>query len=188
MKTPILLLLGMIVYGSVGFAAAHGDGHALEVPRVVFYQLINFSILFFGLYFLLRKKVATYFLLRSEQFAEAFSKAQRIKMEAQQRKLEIEERLSKLIASSDDSLKKAYADAEMMKKQMISEAEDIAKGLRREGEKSAFFEIEKARTLVKKKLINDAKDYAQKLMRTKLLAADQQRLNAEFVEKIQVHS
>jgi F-type H+-transporting ATPase subunit b len=164
---------------------AHGGHHGLEIPTAVTYQAINFLIYAGLLLYFLRHPVRNFFKTREEAYKQALIKAESARHEAEARKSDIQKRLHAFESSANESLQKAKADAEALKKQIQKEASDLADRLKAETQRSAALEIEKARNLLREEVLAQSILQAKKLLSDKIADGDQQRLQTEFVDKIQ---
>ena len=71
-----------------------------EIPREVYYQLLNFTIFVGLLFFFLRKKVVALFQEREANFKQALIKAEHARQAAENQKNMIKEKLQKLEAGA----------------------------------------------------------------------------------------
>ncbi len=180
----ILLLCPLLGWAeSGGHGESHGDG---GIPKVVFWQLLNFAIFVGLLFFLLRKNVISHFQKRREDFLSAVTKAQKIRHEAEERHSEIQTRLNRLKQEEGQNRQRAHEEAESYKRHLLQEATNIAKGV--EEESSRMVQVEKAKALakVREELIQESMKQAREKLSKSLENQDQDRLQSEFIEKIQV--
>mgnify|MGYP001619712768 CR=1 FL=1 len=185
-----LSLLFVLLAAELSFASevAHGDGHDVSIPFSVTLQAINFGLYAALLFFLLRKPVKSYFRDRETAFSQALVKAKQAKDEAEQKKREVQDRLTQLQSTADQSVREARAEAELLKTKIIAEAQDMAKRLREEAQRSAAIEIERAKTELREELLDQSVALSQKILKEKMAEPDQKRLQTEFVDKIGVRS
>ncbi len=156
------------------------------LPKDVIWQFVNFAIFIALLFFLLRKKVVAYFQEREANFKQALIKAEHARKEAEHQKSVIKEKLDKLEASAASDRALAQKDAEELKIKIITEAKELVANLKKETERSADSEIQRAKLELREELLNSAIEQAKKILKDKVNEPDQKRLQDEFVEKIQV--
>jgi F-type H+-transporting ATPase subunit b len=181
-----LSLLALLSFLPAASLAAGSGGPSDGIPVDVLYQAINFA-LFVGLgFFFLRKPVSSYFSSREQAFKQALVRAQAAREEAEQRKTEIQMRLSKLQATADDSIEKARAEAAELRSRIVLDAADLAKKLREDAEATANAEIERAKRELREDVLAQAVALSRKVLDEKMAEQDQKRLQTEFVDKIQV--
>jgi F-type H+-transporting ATPase subunit b len=153
-----------------------------EVPREVFYQLLNFTIFVGLLFFFLRKKVVALFHEREANFKQALIKAEHARQAAENQKNIIKEKLQKLESGAHTDLEKAKRDAEELKNKILAEAQEVIANLKKETERTAESEIQRAKLELREELLSGALAQAKQILKDKVNEPDQK----EFVEKIQV--
>ncbi len=156
------------------------------LPKEVIWQFVNFGLFVALLFFLLRKKVVAYFQEREASFKQALIRAEHARKEAEHQKNIIKEKLTKLEASAAADRAQAQKDAEELKFKIISEAKELVANLKKETERTAESEIQRAKLELRDELLNGAIEQAKKILKEKVNEPDQKRLQDEFVEKIQV--
>lgn len=180
-----LLVLGT----SVAFAAGgHGEHHAegpVEVPKVVLYQLINVIILFGGLTYFLKGMIVKFYAERKSGYLAAAQKSQAAREAAEKHFVDIKHKLDQLEASQDDSIARAKAEANDMRQSLIKDAQDAAARIKNEAEQTAKIEIQKAQTHLREQLLKDSLDAAKAVLSKDIGSVDHQKLQSEFVNKVQ---
>lgn len=178
-----LLALG----ASSAFAASgHGEhGGEVHVPKTVLYQAINVVILFVGLYYFLRVPVAKFYSDRKGNYLAAAKKSQAAREEAEKQFVDIKHKLTQLEATTDESISRAKAEAVDMKHALIKEAQEAAVRIKNEAEQTAKIEILKAQTHLREQLLKDSIEAAKTVLSKDIGSADHQKLQSEFVNKVQ---
>lgn len=183
------LFLFLLVFGtSAAFAAGgHGTDHGgpVEVPKVVLYQVINVLILFGGLFYFLKGAIVKFYAERKSGYLAAAEKSQASREQAEKQYLEIQHKLNQLQATQDDSVARAKAEAADMKQSLVKEAQEVAARIKREAEQTAKIEIQKAQTQLREQLLKDSLTAAKAVLSKDLGSADHQKLQNEFVNKVQ---
>jgi len=179
-----LLILGA---GAAFAASGHGEHEAgpVEVPRVVIYQLINVIILFGGLYYFVKDVVVKAFADRRAGYLAAAQKSQAAREEAEKQFVDIKHKLDQLENSQDESISRARAEANDMKQSLIKEAQEVAARIKNEAEQTAKIEIQKAQTHLREQLLKDSLEAAKAVLSKDIGSADHQKLQSEFVNKVQ---
>ncbi len=183
MKTFLIIstLVPSLVFAADG---AHGD-HG--VPwGLIGQQALNLSLLLILLTVLLRKKISQHFAERKVQYKQLIERAEEAKVAAEKSKREITERLQKLESNADNSIHKARSEAEELKKKIIAEAETLSARLEEEAKRTAEFELERAKLKLRNSLMEEAFKVARTNLESEVSSGEQQRLKAEFVDRIQV--
>ena len=179
----LLAVLLILLIPTHALAAGGGDG----IPwAVIGQQVFNLTIVIVGLTMLLRKKVSAHFKERKEQFAQLIEKAEEAKTAAEKNKREVTERLQQLKSTADGDLKKAKSEAEELKHKILEEAQSLSARLEEEAKRTAIFEVERAKLELRKALLEESFSIAEKQIQTELTADKQNKLQSEFVDKIQV--
>jgi F-type H+-transporting ATPase subunit b len=160
---------------------AHAEG---GLPTVVYLQAINFLLYAGLLVYLLRKPVREYFSGRKEKFNSALNKAAQAKNEAEAQKREVQTRIDELTRTSQAELARAKSEAAELQTRIMKEAEEISAHLKSEANRSATFEIERAKNELRESLLSQAVAFSSKLLKEKIAEGDQKRLQTEFVDKI----
>jgi F-type H+-transporting ATPase subunit b len=182
-----VLFATLFLFPVVLFAAEHGESHGLDAHQVktIIYQSINVSILFIGLIYFLRKPTREFFQTKRSAFVASAEKAQKMREEAEQQRLEIQVRLAKLQSTADESIARARAEAADYKNALIAEAKEVSKRIKKEAEETAALEVERAKNRLREQMIKEATLLATQQLETKLTNDDQRRLQGEFIENIQ---
>lgn len=178
----------LLVFGaSAAFAAGgHGDaGGEVHVPKSVLYQVINVAILFGGLYYFLKDAIVKFYKDRKASYLAAAQKSQAAREEAEKQFVEIKHKLDQLVATQDETVSRAKAEATDMKQALIKEAQEAAARIKYEAEQTAKIEIQKAQTHLREQLLRDSLEAAKVVLSKDIGSADHQKLQSEFVNKVQ---
>jgi F-type H+-transporting ATPase subunit b len=166
---------------------ASGGEHAeAGVPKVVLYQAINVVLVVILLTYLTRQKLRNHFEVRRENYIETLKKVERAKAEAEKKNREVKSRIEVLENTSAGSIARAQTEAKELQDKIISEAESLAKKIREEASRAAESEVRKAIESLREEVFKQSVEAAKSAMKQQIKAQDQERLQKEFVEKIQV--
>jgi len=185
MKKGLAFLL--VLGASCAFAAGgHGEhGGEVHVPKTVLYQAINVAILFGGLYYFLKGAIVKVYADRKAAYLAAAQKSQSAREEAEKQFADIKQKLTQLEASKEESLERAKAEAAEMKHALLKEAQETASRIKHEAEMTAKIEVQKAQAQLREQLLKDAVDTAKTVLSKDIGSADHQKLQSEFVNKVQ---
>lgn len=164
----------------------HGGAHEGGVPKVVFYQLINVLILLCGIYWGMRHKVSAFFVEKRKKFLEEQERARQSLVAAEKEHHEVKTRLDKLKNNRLDTISKAKADASDLHKQILADADAMAKRLHIEAELAAKIELQRAKNELREQLVKEAFELSKRDITSKATAEDQKRLQKEFISKVEV--
>ena len=183
-KQVYLCLTVSLVLLSEGALSA-GGASTHEIPwKTILFQAINLSVVLGGLGYLIAKKSGSYFRARSEQFLNLVKRAEVERQQAEQKLKEFEQRIKDLNTSSELTLKAAEEEAQKLQNALAAEAEQLSAQIRVEANRTAQFEVERAKKQLTASLLERAVAQAKENM--SIQESDQQRLKNEFVQKIQV--
>jgi F-type H+-transporting ATPase subunit b len=178
----------LLVFGvSYAFAASgHGEHEGpVEVPRSVLYQAINVVVLFGGLFYFLKNMVVKFYHDRRATYLVAAEKSKAAREAAEKQFVEIKHKIDQLENSADESLSRARAEAVDMKQALVKEAQETALKIRHEAAETAKIEIQKAQTHLREQLLKDAIEASKMVLSKDIGSADHQKLQSEFVNKVQ---
>lgn len=185
MSRFIAVLATLTLATSAYAVSPEGEHHGIPW-KLILTQTFNFSLVVVGLIFLLRKKVRAHFLERKHQFKKLVQRAEDARQEAEQNKREVTERLQKLEGSAEESVRRAKSEAEELKAKIVEEARTLSEKLKEEAARTADFELERAKLLLRQELLNEAMRAAKVELNASVDESEQKRLQSEFVEKVQV--
>lgn len=184
--TSGLTALCVLLAPAFAVAASGGAHHEGGIPSAVWYQFVNFGLFVALLAFVLRKPIRTFFTSREQGFKQALVKAESAKREAEAKRREIQERLSKLESTSQNAIAEARAEAEALKAKIIRDAEELTRNMKEDTRRTAEIEIERAKAELRQELLSQSVAMARQMLNDKINEPDQKRLQTEFVDKIQV--
>ncbi len=183
--TLLVFLSQAVLANSEAAAAGHHDEHIAIPVKLVIYQTINVAAMVIGLFFVLKKPVQNYFKEKKENFLSAAKKAEAARKAAEDERMQIQTRLSKLESTADESISRARAEAADMKRQMVADAEALSKRLREEAASAAKLEVERAKNELRETLIHESLEAARTQLSSKVTAEDHKRLQSDFIQNIQ---
>ncbi len=166
-------------------AAEHEASHEGIPTKKILYQAINFILLIGGMIYFLREPLKKYFHEKRADYLTAATKAEAARKAAENERMEMQVRLTKLESTADESIAQARIEAAEMKKQLIAEAEILSERIRKEAEIAAKFESERAKNHLREELIKDSLEMAKSQLQSKVTADDHKRLQSEFLSNIQ---
>lgn len=173
-------LLVMQVFAETG----HDTTQAHGIPPTVKYQVVNVSILFVGLFLLLRKTVVTMFKSRQETFVAEAEKAQAIKKTAEAEFLDVQLKLNKLEGTKEDSIARAKIEAREYKEKLVQDASLLSKRIQSETDAMIKIELEKAKNELRNEMIKTSFSIAKEDLQKEVNDTEQLRLQREFVNDL----
>lgn len=180
----LLLNLFIILAPAAALAAGGHDGEG--VPKAVVYQLINVTILIVGLVYFTKDHIVQFFAGRKAAYLEAAQKSAFAREQAEREFVDIKEKLTTLEATRGDSLRKAQAHADDLKKQIVDEAQTVTKRIRDEAQLTANLEVQRAQKELREQLLKDSVEAARVVLTKDLSSSDQQKLQKDFINNVGV--
>ncbi|MGZ3773780.1 MAG: F0F1 ATP synthase subunit B family protein [Pseudobdellovibrionaceae bacterium] len=180
-----LLNLFIILAPAIVFASTEGAHHE-GVPKSVFYQFVNISILVVGLVYFTKDAIAQFFAGRKTAYLEAAQKSAFAREQAEKEFVDIKHKLDNLESTRHESINKASAHSEDLKKQILDEANQVSKRIREEAELTARLEIQRAQKELRVQLLKDSVEAARVVLTKDLGSSDQQKLQNDFINNVGV--
>lgn len=160
--------------------------HDAEIPKVVLYQVINVVILVAGLIYFTKDGIVAFFKDRKAQYLEAAQKSAFAREQAEREFVDIKNNLAQLDATRADSLNKAQAHADDLRKQIMDEAQAVSKRIKEDAQLTAKLEVERAQRELRTQLLTDSVEAARIVLTKDLGSADQQKLQKYFINHVGV--
>lgn len=181
----VLILLSPALVMAAG--GEHGGGHHdAGVPKVVMYQFINVVILVAGLIYFTKDSAIAFFKDRKAQYLEAAQKSAFAREQAEREFVDIKNKLAQLDSTRAESLNKAQAHADDLKKQILEEAQAVSKRIKEDAQLTAKLEVERAQRDLRTQLLKDSVEAARTVLTKDLSGADQQKLQKDFINHVGV--
>lgn len=165
-------------------ADAHG-AHSNEIPSMVKWQFINLAILGVILYKYGRQPVVDFFQARQTDYLKQAEKSKTLFQEAEKEYQDIEQRLKTLNATASSSVEKAKTEAEVLRKQMIADAQAAAARIKDDAQATAKLESQKTTLKAKQDIVLQALTTARQVLTTDIGSQDHQKLQTEFNKNIE---
>jgi len=148
------------------------------------YRVMNFAVLFFGLFFLLRKPISQFFGARIKGIEDQLSDLETKKKDAGQK---LEEYTAKL-AQLDQEGKKIVDDyirqGNEAKERILKEAESVADKLKEQAIRNIDYEINQAKLRLQGEVLEKAIVKAEEIIKDKITIEDHDRLVDEYLKKV----
>ena len=175
------ILLG---FAAVAFASEHGEAHEGLNWTDFMYRTINFVLVAGVLYKLAGKKFADFFRGRRTQIENQLSDLESRKIEAGKNLSQIEKDIANLASEKTRILDEYKAQGEAQKQAIIKAAEESAKQIRTQAKMTAENEVKASIDAVRSEMAELVVAAAEKLVREKLTAEEQEKLVDEYLTKV----
>lgn len=172
-----------LLVSSAAFAAAgHGEG----VPwKTIFWQVFNLTILFSGIIYLVAKPTREFFAQRRAEYLETEKKSQSARKAAELQFVEIQQKLTHLESTRDESFARAEGEASDLKKQLIGDANELAMRIKAEAEATVRMEVLRAQLELRAEFVRESVQTARTVLQKDIGSQDHQRLQEQFVNQLQ---
>jgi F-type H+-transporting ATPase subunit b len=182
----MFIILAALLFFFVGVALGSSGGEHGTKGWVATdtYRVMNFSVLFLGLFFLLRKPIAQFFGARIKGIKDQLSELETKKKDARQK---LEEYTAKL-AQLDQEGKKIVDDyirqGNEAKERILKEAESVADKLKEQALRNIDYEINQAKLRLQEEVLGKAIVKAEEIIKNEITIEDHDRLVDEYLKKV----
>jgi F-type H+-transporting ATPase subunit b len=182
----ILFIVAALLFFFVGVALGSSGGEHGTKGWVATdtYRVMNFAVLFLGLFFLLRKPVSQFFGARIKGIEDQLSELETKKKDASQK---LEEYTAKL-AQLDQEGKKIVDDyirqGNEAKERILKEAESVADKLKEQARRNIDYEINQAKLRLQEEVLEKAIVKAEAIIKNEITIEDHDRLVDEYLKKV----
>ncbi len=161
--------------------AASGVG---RVSGEVFWQIISFVLLLFLLTRFLRAPVRIFLKKRQEGIKNSLEQSAKKEEESQKQFENWEDKFNLLRQEVADLHQKIFQEGEVERKRIIERAEEEGDRIRQHARVVAEQEVKKARSILRKEMVDLSVELAEKLLKEATQPGDQGRLVREYVERM----
>jgi len=168
-------------------AAWAGEGlkHAEEwVLRRDGAWIINFAILFAGLYWVAKRFIIPALQERSDSIVKTLADAEESKKEAMRMLSELEFKLDRLEDKKTEMRRDSLAEGVKIKEELIKEAEAISRRILDKARTEIENETRKAKQGIQKEIVELAVTITEKILSEKIREADQRKVISEYLAGI----
>ncbi len=148
------------------------------------YRVMNFSVLFFGLFFLLRKPIAQFFSTRIKGIEDQLSELETKKKDAGQKLEEYTKKLAQLDQEGKKIVDDYIRQGDEAKERILKEAESAADKLKEQALRNIDYEINQAKLRLQEEVLEKAIVKAEEIIKNELTIEDHDRLVDEYLEKV----
>ena len=171
-------LIGFLAAGSRPAFAAAG-WLATDTFRVM-----NFVVLFVGLFFLLRKPLKNALNARIKGIRDQLQDLESRKQTAEKELARYNEQLALLNEESKKIVDEYIKQGEAAQAKIIAEAESAAEKLHEQARRNIEHEFKQAEAALKEEVLEKALQRAEDIIKSKVSTEDQERLVDDYLEKV----
>ena len=171
-----LLLLAVAV--ALPAIAAGGDGHADSGAIVTdfIWRCFNFAVTVGILVYFVRKPIKNALAGRREGISSALEEAEKARTDAEAKFAEYDEKLNKAESEISVITAELKREGELERDRIIAQAKESAEKIRTEAEKTAGFEVAKAKAELKAEATRLAVELAEELLKKNFSAKEKERV------------
>lgn len=186
MKNTALLLILFCSVAALAAGAEHGSGHGEEhIPfKQIGWQAANLGILLVALFFFIRKSIVEVFQNRQKEYLSRAEKTKSALRNAEEALAGIKEKLTRLESGEKKSLESARVEAEILKANIIKDAEQSAQKIKKDASHAINNELSKARAEINSMILNKAMASVTKTMIDKNQTGTSTQ-EAQFVKQLE---
>ena len=179
-----LLLLAVAV--ALPAIAAGGGGHADNGAIVTdfIWRCFNFAVTVGILVYFVRKPIKNALSGRREGIATSLEEAAKAQSDAEAKFIEYDEKLNKAESEIEVIVTELKREGELERDRIIAQAKESAEKIRTEAEKTAGFEVAKAKAELQAEATRLAVELAEELLKKNFSAKDESRLLDEYMKKV----
>jgi F-type H+-transporting ATPase subunit b len=182
LSTLFLLMLLVAIPAFAAGGEGHADGGKLLTDFI--WRMFNFAVTVGILVYFVRKPIKNALAGRREGIANQLNDAAKAQAEAEARFAEYDEKLNKAEAEIEVIAAELKREGELERERIIAQAKQSAEKIRNEAEKSAGFEIAKAKAELTAEATRLAVELAETLLKKNFNAKDESRLLEEYMKKV----
>jgi len=178
----LFLLLAATSTALASGDGGHADGGVLF--KDFLWRCLNFAITLGILIYFVAKPLKNALKGRTEGIAKELEAAQKARDDAEAKFAEYDEKLNKAEAEIDQIAAELKKEGELEREKIIANAKEQAEKIKLEAEKSADFEVARARTELQREAARLAVQLAEGLLKKNVNDKDQNNMVDEYMKKV----
>jgi len=190
-KKLCFLLISVLVVAIVGgialsaFAAEEKEGtSSFKKTWIQVWQVLNFLILAFFLYKLLKDPAKKFFQDRAQMFQQQIEEAEGASVEAEREFKELEQRLELLDEEIQQLRQVITEQGERERDKIIADAKQTAEYMLEKARLQSDMMVRRAKMQLRRQVIDEAVGTAEKSIRKAIEQKDQERLVNEYLQNL----
>jgi len=182
----ILFIVAALLFFFVGGALGSSGGEHGTKGWVATdtYRVMNFAVLFLGLFFLLRKPVSQFFGARIKGIEDQLSELEAKKKDAKQKLGEYTAKLAQLDQEGKKIVDDYIRQGNEAKERILKEAESVADKLKEQARRNIDYEINQAKLRLQEEVLEKAIVKAEAIIKNEITIEDHDRLVDEYLKKV----
>ena len=182
------ILLSFIVFGFFLQVLPENDlwasGGESRISGEVFWQVVSFVLLVILLGYVLKKPVRFFLMKRREDVKNSLEQSAKKEEESRKNSENWEKKLNSLSQEIADLHNKIYQEGEAERQRIIEKALEEGDRIRKQAQVIAEQEVKKARSALRKEMVDLSVEMAERLLKESTQPQDQERLVREYIGKM----
>lgn len=179
------LLAALLLFGAgVVFASSGGDGGSKGWVSTDTYRVMNFAVLFIGLFLVLKKPVSQALGGRIQDIKDQLTELEDKKKEAEAQLSEYSQKIADMEKEAEVLMAEYVKQGEDAKSRILKEAESLAEKLKEQAGRNIEHEFKQAKEKLQKEIVEKAMVKAEAMIKEKITAQDQEKLVDEYLAKV----
>lgn len=180
----MIIIIAVLIFSGVAWSSSGGENGPKGWVATDTYKVMNFTVLFVALFFLLRKPVAQALSGRIKGIKDQLDELEVKKKEAEKKLAEYNEKLSLLDKEAEKIVAEYIKQGNEAKARILKEAEDEAVKLEEQAKRNIENEFKQAKSKLQEEISEKALLKAEEILKSKITTEDQDRLVDEYLEKV----
>lgn len=180
----MIIVAAVLIFSGVAWSSSGGEHGPKGWVATDTYKVMNFTVLFVVLFFLLRKPVAQALNGRIKGIRDQLDELEVKKKEAEKKLAEYNEKLSLLDKEAEKIVAEYIKQGNEAKARILKEAEAEAVKLEEQAKRNIENEFKQAKSKLQEEISEKALLKAEEILKSKITTEDQDRLVDEYLEKV----
>lgn len=180
----MIIVAAVLIFSGVAWSSSGGENGPKGWVATDTYKVMNFTVLFVVLFFLLRKPVAQALNGRIKGIRDQLDELEVKKKEAEKKLAEYNEKLSLLDKEAEKIVAEYIKQGNEAKARILKEAEAEAVKLEEQAKRNIENEFKQAKSKLQEAISEKALLKAEEILKSKITTEDQDRLVDEYLEKV----
>jgi F-type H+-transporting ATPase subunit b len=180
----MIVVVALLIFSGVAWSSSEEEHGSKGWVATDTYKVMNFTVLFVALFFLLRKPVSQALNARIKGIKDQIDELEAKKKDAEKKLVEYNEKLSLLDKEAEKIVDEYIKQGNEAKARILEEAETEAVKLEEQAKRNIEHEFKQAKSKLQEEISEKALLKAEEIIKSKIMTEDQDRLVDEYLEKV----